>query len=864
MVLYLILCLTSVLAGCGILGLLGIDVDRRHTLFLAPVVSLCCVALIMGSFVAGGFTVGEITPAAYALCIGAAILGVVRQGKTVLAGWRSLLVLAGLPLLILLPSILDGFVNYGGGTCLDNWSYVTVGQSLQHYPLGADGWLPVGVQYAAHWGKATRFISPAFLAFLAPLSGPHNDTQEVLGQYVGWLFFVYASACLFFVGTIRLNRTMAWLFVYLAVLSGWSIKLVNANSVDNTVALSLLPAMAGILFLFSHPSARHGILLGLIMAAGLYTYPEVWPFLVAAVCLISIERVCTIRSPLRNFGRLYLAAAITIGICIAPYAAEMVSFFRQELMAASAPLGSRPGEPFYHSLLTRGYVLTGFWGLTPDFDKLVNAEIYLSHYHLYAVVTSWILTLAVVLGVFLLLRQRNWSLPVFAILMTAGYAVFLIRLQYPYGAYKLLMLTWFVIAYMTTVALEYVWGTVRSPSSAWIGRTASSVGLLAFMAAGASFLLQQRMFYNSLPFKSLREFKTISAVGNLAAGVPVAMVVNDTFANIWGAHFLRKTKLYLAGEYRGYMVGYASVLDRSELVDPSKIQFVVTDNPSSMENGRLLSRIGPYYVWDCRHGPWVLLTEIQNPNGVEGGNAGPFVWMGKGDTALSVLSPGSMSAIVSAQFALGPSLPGQARQRVLVQGKDFEEDLVIGNGQQSFSVPIHAGLNRIVLRPLEKPTAVLPQDPRPLLINASHISVSIPERDGTAQIREIDNPNGLESWFGKEPFFWMGGGDTVVTVAASEPGTAQFTATILPGPSLVDSTQARLLLIPSSGAKIQRDLAWGPACIPIPVQAGRNRIVMRALGANRHNAEARGDPRIMMIGFRNLQASFVQETRECN
>src|ERR1039457_1898340 len=103
MLLYLLLCLTSVLAGCGILTVLGVEVDRCNTLLLAPVITICSLVIFMGGLVAGGFSINEISPAAYLLCTGAAVLGAIRHGKTVLASWRGLLILAGLPLLILLP-----------------------------------------------------------------------------------------------------------------------------------------------------------------------------------------------------------------------------------------------------------------------------------------------------------------------------------------------------------------------------------------------------------------------------------------------------------------------------------------------------------------------------------------------------------------------------------------------------------------------------------------------------------------------------------------------------------------------------------------------------------------------------------------
>ena len=153
MILYLFICFISILAGCGILSLLRVDLDRRHTVLLAPIITLCSLSLTMGLFLSGGFSIRTATPFLYVLCAAAAVLGWLRYGQTVLANWRSILVLTALPLLILLPYITEGMENYGGGPCLDGWAYAMRAESLQGHPLGAEGWYPPHVQYSAHLGK---------------------------------------------------------------------------------------------------------------------------------------------------------------------------------------------------------------------------------------------------------------------------------------------------------------------------------------------------------------------------------------------------------------------------------------------------------------------------------------------------------------------------------------------------------------------------------------------------------------------------------------------------------------------------------------------------------------------------------------
>jgi hypothetical protein len=843
MVLYLLLCLVSVLAGCGILSLVGVNVDRRSTFFLTPLATLCSLAILMGGLVAGGFTIGEVTPALYTLCLGAALVGAVRHGKIVLAGWRDLLILAALPMLILLPGLVQGIENYSGGLCMDGWAYVTVGQSLQQYPLDSHGWLPPAVQFAASMGK-TRFISMSFLALLAPLAGAHNDTQEVLGHYVGWLFFVFGSTCIFFAKAARLGRSSTWMFLFLVLLSGWSLRLINANSLDNTLALCFLPAVFGLLIAMPGPSVGQGIALGAIMAAGLYAYPESSPFTFAAILVVSAQRLIAAPSQVREFWRMSVAFVITMAVCIAPYATAIVSFFGNQTTALMGAIGARPGEGFYRLLLTRGYILASYCGLATDFSGRNYAE----HYHPYALAVAYILIFAALAGMFVLLRRKEWSLPLFAVGMTAAYATFLLRMRYSYGGYKVLVLAWFVVAYLVVVAGEFVWQKLGR-SSRGLVYTLSGVGLGLLAAVGGFFFLQERIFYQSLGFKSVRDFKKVSALDNHARGRPVAMIVNDTHANLWGAHFLRHTKLYFGGQYRGYMAD-KPIMDQSEPVNPADIRYVVTDDRQSFLTQPLFSHLGPYYIWDFGPRPWVLVTEIDNPFGLDrGGEDDTFLWIAKTYTAIEILSRIPAHVLISAEFTVQASAGDKPRQwvRVGTAAGGFAEERDIGNGTHSFDVPLQPGLNRVLLRSIEK---------APPLIRAAHLRVSLAPENDSVEILDVETPNGIES-SSSVPFFWMGGNDTSVTISAPTAGVAHLTATLVPGRSLVDKSKARLSIISRSGVAREQDLNWGTARIDVPVQAGLNKIAMRALGPT---AAVPGDARTMMIGFRNLQPLSVEGT----
>jgi hypothetical protein len=718
MILYFLICLISVLVGCGILSLLGIPIDADRNLFLAPALTLCLLSILMGGLVAGGYTVSEISPAMLLLCGVLAGLGVMRHRNALRKSWLALLLLAIVPMLILLPCIIDGIGNYTGGTCLDGWSYVTFGQSLQQFRLGAQGWLPMRAQYSAVWGSAIRFISPAFLALLAPFSGPQNDTQQILGHYLGWLFFINASTCLFFARAAGLKAPFAWMFVLLVCLSGWYLKIEEANSVDNALALFLIPAIVGIFIPIRVPSTQYGILIGAVFATNLYAYPESSPFTLAAIGAITAQTlICAPASQRRRFGHMGLIALLTVIVCVAPHVTGIVTFFRQQVHFANAPVGSRPGEPFYRSLGAHKYFLPGYWGLAPDFENrgAAIAQQYIPGYDVWSFAFACLLTIAMLAGITVLLRRREWGVPFFVLGMTAAYCIALMHLRYAYAAYKILVCAWFAVVYVAVVSISSATDALQSrlskPSFYTIAGTAAAV----FGGILASFFAQERIFYDLLPFKSVTTFSKIGALENIARGQPVAVLVDNTHANIWAVHFLRDSKLYLADEYRGYMAGEKELLDKSEPVDPNDIRFVVTDNELRFRGAQPLATLGPYYIWDWGRKPWALVTEINDPAGLrEIGAAEPFV-IGGSYTEIWVLSRINTNAMVSAVFAVGSKDLSKVQQRLLIRsGKGFSETHLIGSGPQSFEVPLQSGLNRILVRLIDK---------APALIRASGLSV---------------------------------------------------------------------------------------------------------------------------------------------
>jgi len=116
---------------------------------------------------------------------------------------------------------------------------------------------------------------------------------------------------------------------------------------------------------------------------------------------------------------------------------------------------------------------------------------------------------------------------------------------------------------------------------------------------------------------------------------------------------------------------------------------------------------------------------------------------------------------------------------------------------------------------------------------------------------QIKNKNGLESLKG-HPFFWMGKGDTYITVLASESGLVSIEAEFQAGPSLPGQSSRQLLVIAGSTYHRHISLANASATIAVPVQAGQTQIVLRPLDRVTVDSLSSGEQRPLLIGAYNM------------
>ena len=836
MTLFLLVCLFSVLLGGGLLSVFRQALDIEDVLLLAPVASLSFWTLLLGVLVAGGFSAGQVAPWIYALCTVIALHWIIRGPRPARSAWLPLILPVALSLITLLPLLLHGFVNFPGGASLDGWGYVAAGQSLEDRSLGDQGWLSPENQFAATIATG-RFISSAFLAFLAPLSGLHRDVQEVSGIYVAWLLFVFGSSCLFFARSHGLKGSQRWLFLAVVVISGWTLKMVSANNFDNALALSFLPALAGIVRVSIPERTGLAVLAGLMFAAAVVSYPELTPFIGVGVLLVGIQRVRLRGFSVRPALRFATILAAVVCFCLLPFIVRVVNFFWRQFSASGRPIGFRPGELFFPSLSQPGTLLASYWGLIPDFWNAPGSSLF-GIYNVFAAAVSLILIAISLIGAVALIRRHEWNWPIFAAIMSAVYCMFLFHNRYNYAGYKVLLTSWFAIIYLLVIGFGVV-GT-RLP------RLKTAMLVIGIAGLFGSFALQDYMFYLSLPVKSFQAYRDLAPLKNLAQGKPIGVIVDNTYNNIWAVHFLRNLELYLAGEYRGYMNGeeVAPAVKRSTEVNPADIRFVLTDDAHSFDSSRLFWTEGPFYLWDCERKPWLLPISATGPNGSVLARGGRFQLSPNTQIEARVLAGADSNALIIASGALDSGATGNPAPRIEItnEAAGFQAEFPV-TGTTAFTIPVVAGLNRIGF---QQPTE--PSQKAPVL--AVEIQELNPRAGGGSAMIEIQSPNGLESWYGKEPFFWMGEKDTSVVLFSQADGPARLSAIMLPGPSLADQNAATLVISVEGGRQSQRHINWGLVLFDVTLKQGMNRVLLHAEGPAKPHS---GDSRTMIAGLRNLR-----------
>jgi hypothetical protein len=171
--------------------------------------------------------------------------------------------------------------------------------------------------------------------------------------------------------------------------------------------------------------------------------------------------------------------------------------------------------------------------------------------------------------------------------------------------------------------------------------------------------------------------------------------------------------------------------------------WLVNDLPEAFEPGTLFFQQGappfsePFerlpFNYSIIDGTRPLIFRMENPNGVEGPPGAAFTWLGTAPMAIFVFSTRDCHAVLSFAASAGPCLPETTRRSLRItdgSGTAHETTIELADGiTERFLISLSAGINRLELRCLDRPTAVYPTDPRVLLVRIERGQVDVAEAD---------------------------------------------------------------------------------------------------------------------------------------
>jgi hypothetical protein len=733
--LYLLLCGGAVLTGLGILRVLRLECRGSVRIVLAPVAALVCWTLTLGWTCAWRIPVKYVTPWLWLASGLLALVGLCRPG---LENRRNLLVLLlclSLPLLTMGKHFRHGLGDYQGSIIPDGWAYVASAQYLWEHPRGLTGGLPPLHQFGSSLSDV-RTTSFALLGFLSPLVRA-GDTQAVSALYQTWALFLIACAVALFCLATNQPPWRVVAVTTLATVSGWIANLIWANNLDNTVALVYMPALAALVGLLDARLFRWWLLLGAMLAAALYTYPELAPVIVVGATLAALPRV--VQAPGGRWTWLRGGVLIVmVAVLLLLPALKTLIWFGWLQFQASQPSANRPGEGFFHGLILVHFQPAAFWGL--------GGEHQVATHHGLRKGFAVLLSAVAVFGSVRLLHRRHYGLVLATLLLTGGTLYLIVVKGYSYGAYKLILLNWWCLVLALVAGTEWLLALVP-----WLwGRRAAAVLalVLGVVLVGTSNHTEtptvNQYTTSANQHRPMANFRILTALGKTLGHTPVLLDVREPLANQWAVYFLREASVRVCS-YRGYpgQPHLAGLMQAAAAPAITDIHYLISDQHPPESGWEQLWSGGPFRLYRCLNPAWAVVGSIQNANGLEHFRGVELFWMGQGETRVDVLADYTGTLELEAEFYPGPPLAAPAARRIeVVCGPDYRRHLLVGSGVGTIPVPVKAGSNEIVLRPLDTPDCPPPlvDNPRPLVLLVGRLRAgrTFPDQD----VREV-GPTGV-------------------------------------------------------------------------------------------------------------------------
>ena len=598
--LYILLCVSSIFCGLGILSLLRLKIGGNKYLLIAPIISITLLILFLIFSITVKIPVSKSYIFIWIIFISLAIYGLIKNKKYLAK--RNKWLLAGC---VLLPLFLVAFPYwYGSATKFgdilpDGWLYITVGQYLWKYPLGTQGGLSPLYQSASGL-ISFRITSSAFMAFLS-LFFPNQDTARASGIYLAWVIFVFTCSCGFFIADKNLSKRKKILYVILVIFSGWTWDILWATNYDNLLVLAFVPVLIEMVANQNYSDLKWAGLIGGISAASVMAYPEYGGIITILLLILIVVRICRSDQSIRKtiFTYVLVIGAVFL-IFLAPLSTRIYSYIQIQLngMAGNITQIGKPGAGMFEGLIIPKCVPSAFLGMGCELMTIAPAWLYVGE----TITTDFllpaknnlalVLSFLVILGILRVIQKKRW-IDLVPLILVIPISYMLLHESYSYAAYKFIVLLWWLIPYLLVSGIDFlqnyfhtypglIFVLVYFPILLFLVNTTFRISYVA---------LSKTAFLQS-------DYVQIRDVPIVKQNTPILVDVNDWLSSEWANYYLRDQDSFLLVR-KMYMVWNPEVMDQAMKIDPSEIHYILSDNAPA--NIPVINKIWtgkPYSIWE--------------------------------------------------------------------------------------------------------------------------------------------------------------------------------------------------------------------------------------------------------------------------
>lgn len=708
-------------AGYGLLSLARFPADRRCRLLLAPIAVTILWALSGDLLVRLGWTMAQLTGPLWGVSILLALTGAcymladrasALDGRTVLATIGA----AAITVLVMGRPIARGLFAHMGPLNTDTFLYSALAAAYWDRGLGSDGPFAVFYQQLDHYLLllgAARNHTFVLLDFLSPLIEA-GEPIFVRNLFECWMVFVATTAAAYYLLVSRpspatpMGRTLAYMGLFMGL--GWAFVPAAVGNWDNALFVGLVPVLAGLSY--EPARARTAVALGVVLAYAFLTYPELCP--IAAVVAAPFF-VLRLRHGTALRGRLvlvYLGALLVAGILILPAARAIWDYVFFQLSTAVS--SNRPGGAFSIGLLDRWWHPGSWWAMGPDQHAPAGWS---------GAALAALLTLGTAVGFIRAWRQPRRPEPWAGTVLLAAVLYFLVREQYAYGVYKILSVSWWLVALLTLDGVEAL-GRRLLPRAELRWRRALAGSAVAVIVVASLAAVMRNWEYRFPPsldgilpspdqLVELRDRARRQPAGDVLITGQLATAP----ALPWVWYVLRSTPLRVFVPTTP-LPPLPAVLAWTGAASPP---VTLRASNERQADDALLFETPRFVLLELKDRAW--LSGMESPNGVETWGT----WLGTQDITIDIKAESATVVTIGFNADPGPSRPeSPERELVLLAGDREVARVRIDKSQRvALNAPVAAGATRLRLRCVDTPTvAAMPNgDERTLLVMIRELSV---------------------------------------------------------------------------------------------------------------------------------------------